>query len=127
MLISKDVWDLVSVGPRSIVNEGALWDHRRKEDRMAIGIATEIIQGGVSDDLFNNIIDESHVGETQGRMLASRAWRRILDPPGAPHVPQNQQAQRIREARDQYLRRSQIPSQTIKSSSCGKIDRFIHI
>lgn len=25
---------------------------------MAIGIATEIIQGGVSDDIFNNIIDK---------------------------------------------------------------------
>lgn len=58
MLISKDVWDLVSVGPRPIVNEGALWDYQRKEDRMTIGIATEIIQGGFSDDLFNNIIDK---------------------------------------------------------------------
>lgn len=59
MLVSKDVWDLVSVGPRQLRNEGILWDHKRKEDRMAIGIATEIIQGGVSDDLFNNIIDEN--------------------------------------------------------------------
>ncbi len=58
MLILKDVLDLASVGSRPIVNEGALWDHRRKEDRMAIGIATEIIQGGVSDDLFNNIMDK---------------------------------------------------------------------
>ena len=58
MLISKDVWDLVSVGPRPIINEGALWDYRRKEDRMAIGKATEIIQERVSDDLFNKIIDE---------------------------------------------------------------------
>ncbi len=58
MLISKDVWNLVPVGPQPIVYKGALRDHRRKDDRMAIGKATDIIQGGVSDNLFNNIIDD---------------------------------------------------------------------
>ena len=58
MLISKDLWNLVPVGSQPIVYKGALWDHRRKDDRMAIGKATEIIQGGVSDNLFNNIIDD---------------------------------------------------------------------
>lgn len=45
--------------PQPTLNEDALWDHSRKKNRMAIGIATKIIQGGVSDNLFNNIIDEN--------------------------------------------------------------------
>ena len=57
MLIEKDVWDLVSVGQRAVRASNPLWDTQVKEDRMAIGTAMRIIQGGVSDDLFNSIID----------------------------------------------------------------------
>lgn len=57
MPIEKDIWDIVSVGPRPIRAPGALWDFKVKEDRMAIGTAIRIIQSGVNDDIFNNIID----------------------------------------------------------------------
>lgn len=37
----------------------AFWERKQKikENKMAIGIATQIIKKGVSDDIFNNIID----------------------------------------------------------------------
>ena len=58
MLIEKDVWDLVETGPRpQQQNASALFDHKTKEDRIAIGTAGRIIREGLSDDLFNNIID----------------------------------------------------------------------
>lgn len=57
MLIEKDVWDLIEKGLRQPPT--ALWEREQKikKNRMAIGIATRIIKEGVSDDIFNNIID----------------------------------------------------------------------
>lgn len=57
MLIEKDVWDLIEIGPHE--DPVALWEQEKKikENRMAIGTATRIIKEGVSDDIFNNIID----------------------------------------------------------------------
>lgn len=52
MLIEKDVWDLVEVGPRQNRPLAEI-----KKNRMAVGTATRIIKEGVSDDIFNNIID----------------------------------------------------------------------
>ena len=58
MLIEKDVWDLVEIGPRPLQqNASRLWDYKEKEDRIAVGIVDCIIRKGVSEDLFNNIID----------------------------------------------------------------------
>lgn len=57
MLIEKGVWDVVSAGPRPIRAPNPLWDFRVKENRMEVGKATQIIQEGVIDDLFNSIID----------------------------------------------------------------------
>ena len=57
MLIEKDVWNLLSVGQRAVRAPNPLWDYQVKEDRMAIGTAMRIIQRGVSDDLFNSVID----------------------------------------------------------------------
>lgn len=58
MLIENDVWDLVETGPRpQQPNASTLFDHRVKEDRIAVGTAGRIIREGLSDDLFNNIID----------------------------------------------------------------------
>ena len=57
MLIEKDVWDLVEIGPWPLPqNASRLWDHKKKEDWIAVGTADLIIREGVSDDLFNNII-----------------------------------------------------------------------
>lgn len=55
MLVEKDVWDLVETGPRPALV--AFWEQRIKENRMAVGTATRIIKKGVSNDIFNNIID----------------------------------------------------------------------
>ncbi len=58
MLIEKDVWDLIETGPRpQQPNTSTLFDHKVKEDRIAIGTAGRIIREGLSDDIFNNIID----------------------------------------------------------------------
>lgn len=57
MLIEKDVWDFIDISPRKPLTK--LWekDKKIKENRMAIGTATRIIKEGVSDNIFNNIID----------------------------------------------------------------------
>lgn len=55
MLVEKDVWDLIETGPRP--EPAAFWEQKSKENRMAVGTATRIIKEGVSDDIFNNIID----------------------------------------------------------------------
>lgn len=58
MLIEKDVWDLVERGlPPQQPNASTLFDHKVKENRIAVGTAGHIIRKGVSNDLFNNIID----------------------------------------------------------------------
>ena len=57
MLIEKDVWDLVSTGPRPERQNTTLWAKEVKEDRMAVGIAQQIIREGVSDQIAFNIMD----------------------------------------------------------------------
>ena len=58
MLIEKDVWDLVEIGPRPLQqNASRLWDHKEKKDKITVGTASCIIRKGVSDDFFNNIIN----------------------------------------------------------------------
>lgn len=58
MLIEKDVWDLVETSPqRQQQNASTLFDHKVKEDQIAVGTAGRIIREGVSNNLFNNIID----------------------------------------------------------------------
>ena len=55
MLIKKDVWDLIETGPRP---EPLLFQQQKtKENRMAVRTATRIIKEGVSNDIFNNIIN----------------------------------------------------------------------
>ncbi len=39
MLIEKDVWDLVTTGPRLPRENPGLWSKEIKEDRMAVGTA----------------------------------------------------------------------------------------
>ena len=57
MLIEKDVWDLISTGPRPQRENPGLWSKEIKEDRMAVGIAQRIIREGVSDQIAFNIMD----------------------------------------------------------------------
>lgn len=58
MLIEKNIWDLVEIGPQPYqLNASRLWDHKKKEDRIAVGITGRIIKEGVSKNFFNNIID----------------------------------------------------------------------
>lgn len=57
MLIEKDVWDLVSTGPRPQREHPALFSKEVKEDRMAVGIAQRIIREGVSHQIAFNIMD----------------------------------------------------------------------
>ena len=57
MLIEKDVWDLISTGPRPPRENPGLWTKEIKEDRMAVGIAQKIIREGVSDQIAFNIMD----------------------------------------------------------------------
>lgn len=56
-MIEKDIWDLVSTGPRPEQQNPHLFAKEVKEDRMAIGIAQEIITKGVSDQIAFNIMD----------------------------------------------------------------------
>ena len=55
MLIEKDVWDLIETGPRPA--PPPFQQQKTKENCMAVGTATRIIKEGVSDNIFNNIID----------------------------------------------------------------------
>lgn len=48
------------MGLQSTITDKALWDHRRKKNQVAIDIATDIIHGDVSKNLFNNIIDKDN-------------------------------------------------------------------
>lgn len=57
MLIEKDVWDLVTTGPRPVRQNPQLWIKEIKEDRMAVGIAQRIITEGVSNQIAFNIMD----------------------------------------------------------------------
>lgn len=57
MLIEKDVWDLVSSGPRPERQNPSLWAKEVQEDRMAVRIARRIITEGVSDQIAFNIMD----------------------------------------------------------------------
>ncbi len=57
MLIEKDVWDLISRGPRPPRQNPKLLTKEVKEDRIAIGIAKRIITEGVNDQIAFNIID----------------------------------------------------------------------
>lgn len=63
MLIEKDVWDFIKIGPQQ--DPDALWEQEKKikENRMAVGTATRIIKEGVSNDIFNNIIDVTDPNE----------------------------------------------------------------
>lgn len=55
MLIEKDVWDLVEIRPRPVLT--TIWEQKTKENRMAMRKVTQIIKKGISDNIFNNIID----------------------------------------------------------------------
>lgn len=57
MPVEKDVWDLVSTGLRPKRQNPTLWAKEIKEDRMAVGIAQQIIREGVSDQIAFNIMD----------------------------------------------------------------------
>ena len=57
MMIEKDVWDLISKGPREPITNPALFGKEAKENRVAIGIAQRIITEGISDQITVNIMD----------------------------------------------------------------------
>lgn len=57
MMIEKDVWDLISQGPREPIANPALFGKEAKENQMAIGIAQRIITEGISDQIAVNIMD----------------------------------------------------------------------
>ena len=57
MMIEKDVWDLISKGPRQPIANPALFGKEAKDNRMAIGIAQCIITEGISDQIAVNIMD----------------------------------------------------------------------
>lgn len=63
MLIEKDVWDLVKVGPQK--DPEALWKKKKKikENQMAVGTATRIIKESVHNDIFKNIINVTDLRE----------------------------------------------------------------
>lgn len=69
MLIEKDVWDLVETGPRPA--QATIGEQKTKENRMAIGTATRIIKEGVSDNIFNNIIDITDPKEMWGKLRSA--------------------------------------------------------
>ena len=57
MLIEKDVWDLISSGPRSERQNPNLWTKKIKEDCMVVGTPQRIIREGIIDQIAFNIID----------------------------------------------------------------------
>lgn len=73
MLIEKDVWDLIEVGPREPPVK--LWEKEKKikENRIAKGTASRIIKESVSDDIFNNIIDLTDPKEMWEKLRAACA------------------------------------------------------
>lgn len=56
MLIWKDVWDLISTGPRPQRRNPGLWGKEIKEDHMAVGTAQQFIREGISDQITFNIM-----------------------------------------------------------------------
>lgn len=57
MRIKKDVWDLVSSGPRPERQNPSSWAKEVQADRMAVRIARRIITEGVSDQIAFEIMD----------------------------------------------------------------------
>lgn len=57
ILIKKDIWDLVSTGPRPKRQNPTLFSKEAKKDQMAVGIARQIILKGVNDQIAFNIMD----------------------------------------------------------------------
>ena len=78
MLIEKDIWDLVEMGPRP--NPATIWEQKTKENRMAAGTATRIIKEGISDNIFNNIIDITDLKEMWEKLRAacSQVGQRVV-------------------------------------------------
>lgn len=63
MLIKKDVWDFIKVGPQE--DSLALLARKKKikKNWMVVKTATQIIKECVSNDIFNNIIDVTNLQE----------------------------------------------------------------
>lgn len=55
MLVEKDIWDLIKTSPKPAPVR--IWEQKIKKNRIAIGIVTQIIKEGISNNIFNNIID----------------------------------------------------------------------
>ena len=69
MLIEKDIWDLVKTGLRpQQQNASAVFNHKTKEDQIAIGTTGRIIREGLSNDLFNNIINIDNLKEMWAKL-----------------------------------------------------------
>lgn len=56
-MIEKDIWDLISKGPREPIANPALFGKEAKENRMAIGITQRIITESISDQIAVNIMN----------------------------------------------------------------------
>lgn len=57
MMIKKNIWDFISKRPREPIANPALFGKEAKENRMAIGIAQQIITEGISNQIAVNIMD----------------------------------------------------------------------
>lgn len=72
IFIEKDMWDLVSTGPRPERQNPTLWTKEVKEDRMAVGTACRIIIEGVNDQIAFNIMDLEDPKEMWDKL--SKEW-----------------------------------------------------
>lgn len=55
MLVEKNIWNLIKTGPKPA--SVRIWEQKIKENWIAIGTVTQIIKEGISNNIFNNIID----------------------------------------------------------------------
>lgn len=57
MLIEKDIWDLVLIGPCFICKNLRIWAKKVKKDQIVVDITQQIIREDVSNQITFNIID----------------------------------------------------------------------
>lgn len=115
MLIEKEFWDLVSTGSCLKRQNPMLWAKEIKEDRMAVGIALQIITEGVSDQIALNIMDLKDLKEMWdklksistevGQGIAYLILQKLF------YYTKINKAKGIRKASDADICRSTIPLQ----------------
>lgn len=68
MIVKKNVWDLIETGSKPA--SARIWEQKIKKNQMAVRTATQIIKEGVSDNIFNHIINITNSKEMWKKLRA---------------------------------------------------------